>query len=40
MKSELYREILKVLNEDLNMILSDDDFKEPEIDLGVHISNL
>ena len=28
------------LNEDLNMILSDDDFEEPEIDLGVHIENI
>ena len=40
MKAELYREIYKVLNEDLNMILSDDDFEEPEIDLGVHLSNI
>ena len=40
MKIELYRKILKALNEDLNMILSDDDFDEPEIDLGVHIENI
>ena len=40
MKSILYRKIYKVLNEDLNMILSDDDFEEPELDLGVHISNI
>ena len=40
MKTELYRKIFKALNEDLNMILSDDEFEEPEIDLGVHISNI
>ena len=45
MKVELYRKILyrkiyKVLNEDLNMILSDDDFEDSEIDLGVHIQNV
>ena len=40
MKTELYRKIFTVLNEDLNMILSDDEFEEPEIDLGIHISNL
>ena len=31
MKPGLYRKIFKVLNEDLNMILSDDDFEEPEM---------
>ena len=40
MKPELYRKILKGLNEDLNMILSDDEFEEPEIDLGVHLQNI
>ena len=40
MKDSLYRKIFKVLNEDLNMILSDDDFEEHEIDLSVHLSNL
>ena len=40
MKDILYRKIYKALNEDLNMILSDDDFEEPEIDLGVHIQNI
>ena len=40
MRKNLYRKIFKALNEDLNMILSDDDFEEPEIDLGVHISNI
>ena len=40
MKADLYRKIFKVLNEDLNMILSDDDFEEPEIDFGVHMQNL
>ena len=40
MKPGLYRKIFKALNEDLNMILSDDDFEDPEIDLGVHISNI
>ena len=40
MKPELYRRIYKNLNEDLNMILSDDDFEEPEIDLGVHLQNI
>ena len=40
MKPELYRKIYKSLNEDLNMILSDDDFEESEIDLGVHIQNI
>ena len=40
MKDFLYRKIFKTLNEDLNMILSDDDFEEPEIDLGVHIQNI
>ena len=40
MKTELYRKIFTVLNEDLNMILSDDECEEPEIDLGIHISNL
>ena len=40
MKGILYIKIFKALNEDLNTILSDDDFEEPEIDLGVHISNL
>ena len=40
MKPELYRKIFKVLNEDLNMVLSDDDFEEPEIDLDIHISNI
>ena len=39
MKSALFRKIFKALNEDLNMILSDDDFEEPEIDLGVHMQN-
>ena len=37
MNKFLYRKILKSLNEDLNMVLSDDDFEEPEIDLGVHM---
>ena len=40
MTAELYRKIYKALNEDLNMILSDDEFEEPEIDLGVHIQNV
>ena len=40
MKVDLYRKIYKTLNEDLNMILSDDDFEEPEIDLGVHLQNV
>ena len=40
MKDILYRKIYKALNEDLNMILSDDDFEEPEIDLGVHMANI
>ena len=40
MKDMLYRKIFKALNEDLNMILSDDDFEEPEIDLGVHLQNI
>ena len=40
MKTILYKEIFRTLNEDLNMILSDDDFEEPEIDLGVHIENI
>ena len=40
MKTELYRKIYKALNEDLNMILSDDEFEDPEIDLGVHMSNI
>ena len=40
MKDILYREIFNALNEDLNMILSDDDFEESEIDLGVHIQNI
>ena len=40
MGQTIYRKIFKALNEDLNMILSDDDFEEPEIDLGVHISNI
>ena len=40
MKSALFRKIFKALNEDLNMILSDDEFEEPEIDLGVHLSNI
>ena len=40
MKAELCRKIFRVLNEDLNMILSDDDFEDPEIDLDVHISNI
>ena len=40
MKTELYRKIFRSLNEDLNMILSDDDFEEPEIDLGVHLQNI
>ena len=39
MKAALYREIFNALNEDLNMILSDNDFEEPEIDLGVHMQN-
>ena len=40
MKDILYRKIFKALNEDLNMILSDDDFEEPEIDLGAHLQNI
>ena len=40
MKDILYKEILGTLNEDLNMILSDGDFEEPEIDLGVHMQNI
>ena len=40
MKAALYREIFNALNEDLNMILSDNDFEEPDIDLGVHIANI
>ena len=40
MKDIFYRKIFRTLNEDLNMILSDDDFEEPEIDLGVHMSNI
>ena len=40
MDQTIYRKIFKALNEDLNMILSDDDFEEPEIDLGVHIENI
>ena len=40
MKDILYQKIYKTLNEDLNMVLSDDDFAEPEIDLGVHIQNV
>ena len=40
MKDILYIRIVKALNEDLNMILSDDDFEEPEIDLDVHIQNI
>ena len=40
MKDILYRKIFKALNEDLNMTLSDDDFEEPEIDLGVHMQNI
>ena len=40
MKNSLYRKIFRALNEDLNMVLSDDDFKEPEIDLGVHLQNI
>ena len=40
MKDILYRKIYKALNEDLNMILSDDDFEESEIDLDVHMSNI
>ena len=40
MKTILYKEIFRLLNEDLNMILSDNDFEEPEIDLGVHIENI
>ena len=40
MKDILYKEILRTLNEDLNMILSDDEFEEPELDLGVHIQNI
>ena len=39
-KDILYGKIFKALNEDLNMVLSDDDFEEPEIDLDVHISNI
>ena len=40
MRNDLYSELFKALNEDLNMILSDDEFEEPEIDLDVHISNI
>ena len=40
MRKYLYSKIFKALNEDMNMVLSDDDFDEPEIDLGVHISNI
>lgn len=37
MKVDLYRKIYKMLNEDLNMILSNDDFEEQEIDLDIHL---
>ena len=40
MKTELYRKIFNYVKEDLNMILSDDDFEEPEIDFGAHIQNI
>lgn len=40
MKNTLYRKIFNVLNEDLDMILSDNDFEEPEIDFGVHMANI
>lgn len=31
---------IRVKFEDLNMILSDDDFESPEIDLGIHLQNI
>ena len=40
MKSELYRKIIKALNEDLSMILPDDEFEERVPNMKNHMQNV